>query len=120
MPTYDYRCGTCGEVREEFHGINENPRIRCACGGAMKRAPVVCVGIKCGDGHLEQGGFTPHWNQSFGCYVESPQQFKSLRKKWGTEESPPTKEILKEHPIRRETPKPKKDFWVGNAEGARR
>ena len=26
---YDYKCVTCGVIREERHGINETPDIRC-------------------------------------------------------------------------------------------
>lgn len=34
MPTYEYRCPSCGVVREIVHSIKEAPQIRCeACTG---------------------------------------------------------------------------------------
>ena len=33
MPTYEYECKNCGNIFEQFHGINENPHIFCPkCG----------------------------------------------------------------------------------------
>jgi len=29
MPTYDYRCSSCGHALEIFHGISEKPRKSC-------------------------------------------------------------------------------------------
>lgn len=29
MPTYDYKCSSCGHVFEEFHGMNDQPKIDC-------------------------------------------------------------------------------------------
>ena len=29
MPTYDYRCASCGHALEIFHGISEKPRKTC-------------------------------------------------------------------------------------------
>lgn len=38
MPTYDYRCESCGQVFELFHGMTENPAPCCPeCGGKSKR-----------------------------------------------------------------------------------
>lgn len=37
MPTYDYRCSSCGKVEEQIHGMNENPSIACSCGGPMEK-----------------------------------------------------------------------------------
>src|SRR6185295_8331808 len=38
MPTYSYECKKCGEIKDVFHSISTNPRIKCdACGGACKR-----------------------------------------------------------------------------------
>jgi len=36
VPTYGYKCPTCGKVIEEFHAMNENPRFVCdTCGNAF-------------------------------------------------------------------------------------
>jgi len=38
MPTYDYRCESCGHVFELFHGMTENPAPCCPeCGGKSTR-----------------------------------------------------------------------------------
>jgi len=38
MPTYDYRCKTCGHEHERFHGINAKPRVKCPeCGAPCKK-----------------------------------------------------------------------------------
>lgn len=38
MPTYTYRCKSCGETQDEFHAISAKPRIKCnACGGSCKK-----------------------------------------------------------------------------------
>lgn len=29
MPTYDYECKTCGGKQEEFHGMQEKPKVVC-------------------------------------------------------------------------------------------
>lgn len=29
MPTYDYKCPECGEVKEVLHRMNEEPEILC-------------------------------------------------------------------------------------------
>lgn len=32
MPTYDYKCPSCGNVFEKFHGMNEKLQVQCpAC-----------------------------------------------------------------------------------------
>lgn len=38
MPTYDYKCFSCDTKKQEFHGINEEPKIICDCGSEMKKA----------------------------------------------------------------------------------
>ena len=38
MPTYDYKCEQCEHIFEAFHGMQENPVLRCPeCGGRTKR-----------------------------------------------------------------------------------
>jgi len=38
MPTYTYECCRCGERKELFHGVNEEPDVFCEkCGGRMRR-----------------------------------------------------------------------------------
>lgn len=38
MPTYDYKCIKCGNVFEQFHGINERPQIVCPnCGSIAQK-----------------------------------------------------------------------------------
>ncbi|MBI9103464.1 MAG: zinc ribbon domain-containing protein [Spirochaetales bacterium] len=38
MPTYDYRCEKCENVFEEFHGMTEDPEIKCPlCGNVSKK-----------------------------------------------------------------------------------
>jgi len=33
MPTYDYKCPSCDNSFEKFHGISENPEVLCtSCG----------------------------------------------------------------------------------------
>jgi putative FmdB family regulatory protein len=29
MPTYEYRCNSCGKIQEEIHSIKTNPEIAC-------------------------------------------------------------------------------------------
>ena len=37
MPTYEYKCGECGDVFEEIHGIDEKVDECPACGGPVRR-----------------------------------------------------------------------------------
>lgn len=38
MPTYEYICGKCGHVFDEFHGMKESPMMLCPkCKGKAKR-----------------------------------------------------------------------------------
>jgi predicted nucleic acid-binding Zn ribbon protein len=39
MPTYDYKCPVTGEVREEFHRMNEKPEIISKAGHKMEKIP---------------------------------------------------------------------------------
>lgn len=38
MPTYDYKCLTCGFIFEKFHSMSANPVLTCPkCNGKVKR-----------------------------------------------------------------------------------
>lgn len=38
MPTFDYQCGKCGNVQEEFHSISATPKISCSeCGSGCDK-----------------------------------------------------------------------------------
>ena len=38
MPTYDYKCNSCGELFEYFQKITDSPIAECEkCGGKLKR-----------------------------------------------------------------------------------
>lgn len=38
MPTYDYKCLSCGHTFEKFQNMTENPLDKCPkCGGKLKR-----------------------------------------------------------------------------------
>lgn len=38
MPTYDYKCPSCGYIQEKFHSMSESPKIICPeCSKKMVR-----------------------------------------------------------------------------------
>lgn len=38
MPTYEYKCGKCGNIQEEMHGITASLEIDCnICGNVCQR-----------------------------------------------------------------------------------
>lgn len=46
MPTYEYKCDTCGYIFEEFQSINDEPIKICPkCGGNVKRIISGGVGL---------------------------------------------------------------------------
>ena len=46
MPTYDYKCNSCEEVFEKFHGISETPQVACpSCGKDSRKIIGVGAGI---------------------------------------------------------------------------
>jgi len=46
MPTYEYKCETCGNVTEIFHRIDESPPGTCEkCGSALRKIFIGGAGI---------------------------------------------------------------------------
>ena len=46
MPTYTYECPKCGKAFDIFHGMSENPRIKCSeCNVKAKRLLGMGAGI---------------------------------------------------------------------------
>jgi len=39
MPTYVYKCPSCGKTVEYFHNMNESPEYKCECGAILKVVP---------------------------------------------------------------------------------
>lgn len=37
MPTYAYRCDTCGAQQDLWHSMMENPSVRCTNGHLMRK-----------------------------------------------------------------------------------
>jgi putative FmdB family regulatory protein len=37
MPTYEYRCKTCGEHLEVVQAFNDAPLSKCGCGGELRK-----------------------------------------------------------------------------------
>jgi putative FmdB family regulatory protein len=38
MPTYQYKCPSCEEIKSVIYGITEEaPSVSCACGAEMKK-----------------------------------------------------------------------------------
>lgn len=38
MPTYEYKCLSCGNIQEEIHSISSNPQISCSkCGSNSEK-----------------------------------------------------------------------------------
>jgi putative FmdB family regulatory protein len=53
MPTYDYKCVSCSNVFEKFHGISETPEITCPqCGNKSDKQIGAGAGI-----HYKGTGF---------------------------------------------------------------
>lgn len=57
MPTYDYRCNSCGSVKEVTHSIKETPDILCSdCGSSEKMERLISY---------NRGGFIfKQWTES--------------------------------------------------------
>ena len=39
MPTYVYKCPSCGKTVEYFHNMNEIPEYECECCAMLKAVP---------------------------------------------------------------------------------
>ncbi len=44
MPTYDYVCKNCDKTFEEFHGMNESPKVMCPSCGSRKTEKLIGAG----------------------------------------------------------------------------
>lgn len=43
MPIYEYECPKCYSIQEQFHGMNEIPRVKCTeCGSKARRIVSAC------------------------------------------------------------------------------
>ena len=64
MPTYDYKCGECGEVFEKFHGMSESPKVNCPnCEGAAQKQ----IGAGSGIVFKGAGFYTTDYKTQKGC-----------------------------------------------------
>jgi putative FmdB family regulatory protein len=41
MPLYDYKCFSCGDVKEIVHSMNDVPTLECSCGGTDIRKVIL-------------------------------------------------------------------------------
>ena len=63
MPTYEYRCDTCGHVQEEMHSIKSEPKILCTdCGSKEPLNRLIS---------LNAGGFVVKGDSSTKLWKES-------------------------------------------------
>ena len=63
MPTYDYLCEKCNTVVEEFHGMNEKPKISCPdCNKSMRRL-ISTSGFILKGGGWYKDGYSNHSNK---------------------------------------------------------
>lgn len=84
MPTYDYRCATCGHEFEAFQPITEDPISRCP---KCKKAHVKRL-IGTGAGLLfKGGGFYLTDNRSEGYKQKAKEETKSAESASGGEKS---------------------------------
>lgn len=91
MPTYEYRCDSCGYLFEEFQSITAEPLKNCPeCGGAVQRM------ISTGNGFLFKGsGFyiTDYRSESYKKAKEK--ENKPSESKTDTQKSNSKKENVK-------------------------
>ena len=47
MPTYEYRCDSCGVGEEVFQGIHEKPKRKCSACGKLRLQRLIssCIGF---------------------------------------------------------------------------
>jgi len=61
MPTYDYKCTSCGTVTEKFHAISETPQVACdQCGAEMSKQ----IGMGAGIVYKGSGFYTTDYKNS--------------------------------------------------------
>lgn len=79
MPTYSYQCKKCAHVVDVFHGMSENPSVKCTeCGGATVRLLGTGAGlIFKGSGFYETDYKRNGSNGSNGKSSESKSESKS-------------------------------------------
>ncbi|MDH5721147.1 MAG: zinc ribbon domain-containing protein [Spirochaetia bacterium] len=64
MPTYDYKCGACGEIFEKFHGMSENPEVNCpSCESSAQKQ----IGAGSGVVFKGSGFYTTDYKSKQGC-----------------------------------------------------
>lgn len=81
MPFYDYKCGNCGHIVEEFHGMNESPSIECdECSVVMTKVPNM-VHASCGEGQ--------HDNSPAGKASREKDMRKELKEEFGVHDFTP-------------------------------
>jgi len=80
MPSYDYRCGTCGKTEEVTHRISEDPVLVCSdCGGALERQ--VCYS---GGGFIIRGGTSSiHWKEKRLQTKKNEEAGERMKKRYG-------------------------------------
>lgn len=83
----------CGERDARSWTYKPNAPTCTACGRvlALKLGPVVRFSLPHSSrpARHSQKGFTPHYNESFGCKVESVQHLHHLQEKHGCEDADP-------------------------------
>jgi putative FmdB family regulatory protein len=93
MPTYDYKCKSCGNIFEVFQSMSaEKIKVCPRCGGSVKR--------------LIGTGSTPIFKGS-GFYQTDYKNKPSETKKTGTKTSPPVKKETETPKVSK--PEPKSD-----------
>lgn len=69
MPFYDYFCPSCGKVEEFFHGMFEEPEIKCEkCNQTMKKGYTAIQYALKGQGWASKGTAT----------ASKPKHFKEI------------------------------------------
>lgn len=109
------RCRTC---KDDFGYLSSKPTGPYRCPQCNRRCvtvkfgETVAVAPARGDGIMSEGGFTPHFNQAFGCHVESPQHLRHLDRVHGTREADTSEQRRLRPTSKPPQPKPRPDLWV--------